>query len=338
MRSDPWLPDRWWQTMGPDQRDARFASLWAPFWREWHKEIRRYAGDERLPLGMRARLRDVAQRSLQRSSSSGIEARVRAPFPRRRLRDKGAFPLPASIVAGGPEAAAALGLTGDPPIVAIEIRRRPDVFADAIAWLSDLGYRIVRVGDAADPVGRDDVLELSRLPQHTRALDIVVVSMARFVVCESREVQHVAYLTETPSLLLNARDPFSGYPVRRDGVFMLAAAIDLDSGETVTPHELDERYVRRLRNCGFRSSRPGEILAAVQEMHEGVTTGAVESPAQARFRERVLGAGAALKHLPLVAEWGPEDGFIGDGRLVRFQAESLARPKAGSPTPEAFAP
>ena len=44
-----------------------------------------------------------------------------------------------------------------------------------------------------------------------------------------------------------------------------------------------------------------------------------------QFRARVVEAGAALAAVsPHVVEWGPDAGFIGDGRLVRFQADRLS--------------
>jgi len=60
----------------------------------------------------------------------------------------------------------------------------------------------------------------------------------------------------------------------------------------------------------------------VQEMIGGIEHGWQESDGQSRFRERAAAAGAALAPLvPAVAAWAPEDGFLGDGRLARIQAD-----------------
>jgi hypothetical protein len=168
-------------------------------------------------------------------------------------------------------------------------------------------------------------VELSRAAAHAELLELCVLLNAAFVVCESLELQHVAYATNTPSLLLNAPDAFSGYPVREDGLFTLRTAVDLDTGETFGPvDQLGERYLRARRNCGFRCNSELDILAAAREMHEGVSGGWIEAAGQARFRALVVEAGASLAaRVPFVAEWGPDAGFIGDGRLARCQADEL---------------
>src|SRR4030095_13772949 len=105
-------------------------------------------------------------------------------------------------------------------------------------------------------------------------VDVVAVAQSRFAVCESVELQHVACLTNTPSLLLNARDPFMGYPVRENGLYTLRKVIDLDDGRVLTLSDLlTESYFRNVRNCGYRSNTPAEIRQAVEEMDDGVNHG-----------------------------------------------------------------
>ena len=292
-----------WSTGASAQRWAqRWRDGVASFWYEFGREVRRYAGDERLPAAVRADARDVAQRALARSSEPAAPIRH---YPRRLLRDRVKTSLPPRLIEAARAAARATGIAFDRPIVAVDARLEPDALSDAEAFLAQHGYAIVRV---------DRALSL---------LDVFVLSTARFVICAAVDLQRVACLTNTPSLLLNAADPFVGYPVREDGLFTLPTVIDLDDGRELMRSELlTEAYFRTARNCGFRANTPAEVRRAVEEMHDGVTYGWRDSEGQARFRSQVVEAGAALApRVRHVAEWGPDDGFIGDGRLARFQAD-----------------
>lgn len=276
------------------------------FWWEWHRELRRQAGDERLPPDVRVRVRERAQRALARSMAAKPAP---TPFPRRALREpvRPASPAAAEEVRRALETA---GVASGRPVVVTASGRRPDLLHAATAWLAAEGYEIARLEASPD----ENVEPL--------------LSSARFLVCETPELQRIAYRTGTPTLRLNAPEPFAAYPVRGDGLFTLATPIDLDSGRVYSVSDvLGEPYFRGLRNIGFRMNSAGEVLAAVQEMHEGLTHGWRERGAQTRFRTLVAEAGASLApRVPLVAEWGPDAGFIGDGRLARFQADRLDAP------------
>lgn len=208
-------------------------------------------------------------------------------------------------------------------MVAVEAVRRPDAVAAALAWLADREYQIVRIGEAAEPLDHPGVVE--PMPPSV-ALDVHILLRARFVVCESSRVQHLALLTGTPSLRVNASDPLSAYPVRSDSLFTMRTPIDLDTGRAVKLYELlSEQGFRRLRTLGFRDNREADVLAAVREMHDGVTGGWREDDRQRRFRAMVGAAAPALAaRFPAVAALGVSGGFVGDGRLARWQAEQVA--------------
>jgi hypothetical protein len=278
----------------------------ASFWREWYRELRRQAGNERLPSAIRTRLRGAADRALRRSTVEEARAIVRR-VDRRAI----AAAAPAAV---SPEdlqractAAAARGLAAAQPIAAIEAVHRPERMSDAIALLTSRGYQIAWLGEA----GSDSQADRSLL------------AISACVVCSSAEVQHAAYLSQTPSLRLDARDPLTAYPIRREGLFTLATAIDLDTGRALeVPKLLTEPYFRNTRNCGYRPTSGGDIAAAVEEMLDGIARGWSDSPAQARFRTAAADAGVALgARLRHIVEWDAASGFVGDGRLARVQAE-----------------
>jgi hypothetical protein len=286
----------------------RWADSWrdgvASFWYELGREVRQYAGDERLPAAVRTGARDFAQRALARSSDDAAPARQ---YPRRLLRERVKTSLPQDLIDRARVAAATAGIALDSPVVAIDARMTSDVLSEATGFLAQNGYTVVRV---------DPVLSL---------LDVFVVSISRFAICASIDLQHVAYLTNTPSLLLNAPDPFIGYPVRDDCLFTIQKVIDLDNGHVLMPRDLlTESYFRNLRNCGYRPNTAADVRQAVEEMHEGVNRGWRDSESQERFRAQAVEAGSDLaRRVRYVAEWGPDHGFLGDGRLARFQAEDV---------------
>jgi putative glycosyltransferase (TIGR04372 family) len=287
-------------------------------WLEWHHELRRHAGDERLPPDLRVHLRERAQRALARLTSA-----MPAPFPRRQLRDAAPVLLPPELRDTAVKAAATSGVDLHARFVAFDVRRNPAAIVPAIDWLVNQGYAVLGIG-ASDPIRRPGVIDV-RATAHADLVDRIVIERAKFVVCDSGERQQAAVLANTPSLRLNAREPFSAYPVRGNDIFTLADIVDLDSGRVLLPNELlSEPYLRHVRNYGLRPNRAEQVLAAVQEIHEGVTAGWREDANQMRVRERVTDAGVSLaSRVPLVAEWGPDEGFLGDGRLARCQAGQM---------------
>ena len=298
-----WFGARWAMAGAARRGRRRWRAAGASWLREMYRELRRHAGNERLPQTLRWRLRERAHRAYDRSQAASSET-VR--YPRLLLREPSAFALPPEAMDGARGEAEACGFASGAPNVVLEAGMRPDVAAAVVRVLAARGYRTVRLEAEA-----------------SLRLRLFVLCAARFVICTSRDLQQLAYLTNTPSLTVNATDVFSAYPVRRDGVFLLRTALDLESGAVIPPDErLSDRHYRNLRNVGYRENTLGEMTAAVEEMVSGVEHGWQESAGQSRFRERAVAAGAALAPLvPAVAAWAPDDGFIGDGRLARVQAD-----------------
>lgn len=316
-----WLRATWNMAAAAHRARERASDASASFWHEFYREIRQHAGNERFPPAFRSRLRDAAHRSLARATAAG---RLAAPFPRRLLRNRVRTELPAMLHEQAARQAVSSGIPQDAPIVAVEVRGRGDTVSDAIRFLQREGYVVVRVGDVASgPLALPGVIEAALTAGRSWLLEIFVLLKARFVVCGSTGLQHVAYLTNTPALTLNAKDPFSAYPVREDGLYTLSSVVDLDTGRTLTTSDLlSGAFFRNMRNCGWRDNTAREIVDAVREMHEGVARGWTESESQVQFRSRVVAAGTALADsVPYVGQWGPDEGFVGDGRLARVQAD-----------------
>lgn len=278
----------------------------ASFWREWHRELRRHAGDERLPFQLRATLRGAADQALQRAAVEDERAIV-PRWSRRAISTAPAVRLSPDDEQRARRLAAEQGIRLDRPMVAVEAGHRADLFADAARLLAREGYQVVHIGD----------------PRAVPLVERYLLQASAFVVCRSAELQQAAFETHTPSLRLDARDPFTAYPIRRDGVFTVATVIDLDTGRVLPTEELlTAPYFRNTRNCGYRGTSAAGIAAAVEEMIGGVRTGWSDSAAQARFRRAVADAGAALEaRVRHVVEWDAASGFVGDGRLARVQAE-----------------
>src|ERR1043165_5351796 len=119
------------------------------FWIEWHHELRRHAGDERLPPDLRVRLRERAQRALARSTRA-----MPPPFPRRGLRDAAPVRLSPGLHAAAVDAAKATGIDLRARFVVFDVRRHPAALVPAIDWLARQGYAVVRIGDVLDAIRR----------------------------------------------------------------------------------------------------------------------------------------------------------------------------------------
>lgn len=311
-----------WHAAATARRMQRWSTaLAASFWHEAARECRRHAADQHLPGAMRERLRAAVRWTTQRAAVSGAAA----PLPRRLLRLRAPASGPAPILPAIRGTLARAGIAANDPFVALEIDGPIGRYREAIDWLRGAGYKVVRVAARTEPIGDASVIELPSEPG-ARAPDLAVVQAARFVVCASRELQHLACLIGTPAVTIDARDPFSAYPVPEDGIFTLGEAVNLDTGHWYSRDErLDESFFRQVRNCGFRGTPSGQMRAAVEEMHDGLTHGWREAASQARFRSQVLEAGAAMAgRVPHVAVWGPDDGFIGEGRIAACQAGAAA--------------
>jgi hypothetical protein len=272
----------------------------AAVWRELAYEMRRHAGDERLPQPLRVRLREAAQHALARSAR--VEPRS-ARYQRREIRRR-----MAERAEGAP--ASRERSRGAAPVV-VAMRRALERCEPAIAFLREAGYEVRTVPTA----GTDGL------------------APARFVITDIAAVQQAAEANGTPALTVNVEDVFSGYPVHPESLFVLRPALDLDTGRLIPIEErLTERYYRNLRNTGYRSLRAADLLEAAREMHAVVSGGAGESESQRRFRAQAVQAGAALAaRVPAVAVWGPDEGYLGDGRLAQFQADSAAAAADGGP-------
>jgi putative glycosyltransferase (TIGR04372 family) len=292
---------------------------------ELYREFRRHAGNERLPFELRQRLRQLADRSHARTVAA--KARVDV-FPRRLLRSQPVVRLPPKQFDQARTRASACGVVIGAPLVTFESRTRPDIASAIIEFLLGEGYGVARVGDHPESLRSESgVVDLSTIVPRSSALETFLISASAFAICESPALQQLACRTNTPCLTINANDPFIAYPVRANGLFILRTAIDLDAAMVIAiDDELTERYFRNLRNCGYRDNTASEIIDAVKEMQDGIRISwTSESESQARFRRRVADAGTTLATtIPYVARWGPDAGFIGDGRLVRFQADRVS--------------
>ena len=293
--------------------------------RELARELRRHAGDERVPAGVRTRLKDAA-RVVGHPAPKPAAAR----FPRRLLRERVQVSLDRDARARADTEARAAGIPIDRPLVAFELPHRVENALPAVSFLVEHGYGVVRIGDPrGGHVEMPGLVDLACAPRPSALLEFFVLQSARFVVCESNDLQQAAYLTSTPTLTLNARDPISRYPVRRDGIFTLSRATDLDSGRVISLHErLGDWFFLNDRNVGHTPNAPETVVEAVREMHEGISAAWHDTAEQLAFRAAVTqSAGALAATVPLVADWGADDGFVGDGRLARVQAADL-RPGA----------
>jgi putative glycosyltransferase (TIGR04372 family) len=327
-----WLSAVWRAALAARDLRAWWRDVAASVGYEWRRELRRHVGDERLPFELRQRLRSMAEASNRRVS---VETNV---FPRRMLRARSNVSLSSDFIEQARRQLTAEGITGGRPLVTFESRTRPDIAKAVVEFLVREGYAVARIGNPDDGFRTyHGVVDLTKLAPRPTSLELFLVSASTFIVCESIDLQQLAYLTNTPSLMINARDPFVAYPVRANGLMALSTAIDLDTAQAIAigdmlthPYfrDLHKQQVRGRRrgSHGYRDNTAEELIEAIKEVRSGIAAGwTAESESQSRFRARVVDAGTALAAVSAhVAEWGPDNGFIGDGRLVRFQADRVS--------------
>jgi hypothetical protein len=317
--SGVWWRARWALEHGRMRTAAAARAMAASFWLETYRELRRHVGDERLPYALRAWLRDSSHVAMGRSRERDAAAH---PFPRRLLREPTAVRLPEALRADAAAYLAGRGIREDRPLALLQTGPDPERFRQAALELAAAGYQIVRFDAGVEPWRQGLVIDLYRDPNSPAVADVHLLLSAAFVVCVDADVQRIAYLTDTPTLALNAIDPFASYPVRRTGLFTLATPVDLDTGVALTPAEmLSERYLRNVHRFGHRRNTAAQIAASVREMRARVSGAASDSGEQTRFHDAALERGVELRpHVARVAQWGPDGGFLGDGRLVAWQA------------------
>lgn len=319
-----WLRARWSVSAAIERMAERSGRAGESFWREWYRELRRHIGDERLPYPLRTRLRGIADHAFERSSDAARRLGPR-PLPRRRLRERVAVRLEPGRQAAVERAAIRHGIPVGTPLVVLEFRSRLALIEPAVETLINEGLTVVRIGaPGSGDLTRNGVVDLTRAEPIEADLELYLMLAAAFVVCESASVQHATYLTGTPCLRLNAPEPFSAYPIHHDGLFTLADALEGTSGRPLRVGDLhDEGYLKHQDSYVHRPLDARQTQDAVREMIDGVARGWTESEAQSRYREQVVEAGCALRdRVPVVRTWGPDDRFIGEGRLARTQADS----------------
>ena len=204
---------------------------------------------------------------------------------------------------------------------------RIESYFKAIDFLTARGFTVVRIGDPSmEPVQRSGVIDLATSPHRSQALEIYCMWRSAFFVSAEAGPVGVSYLTNTPLLTVNATDPISSYPIRADGMLLLKHVRNRQTGERLSPADLlTGDYLGNLRNLHryvYENNTSEQIYAAVVEMLESLDHLPDETESQRHYRELATEAGTVFRSsLNYVRKWGSDDGFLGDGRIVRSYVE-----------------
>lgn len=329
---------------------ARFAAR-----RDLREYMRTHPG---INPATRRKLKDVAQ-----GLAPDARGKVAAYLPRRLVAPRLGTRLAPKAERRAVELAAAAGIDPDEPIVTVHVRERgwklgqdtqdhggrrgtrygrPDdtvrnawieTHFDAIDMLVGRGYKVVRLGDPTmTRVDRPGVVDLASRDE-SGLLGLHCLFRSRVLLCGESGPLSVSYLTNTPVVTVNGTDAIGAYPIRDDGILMMKTVVDRESGERLSLDGfLSDDYLT-YRGCPGRyryvQSTAGEIVAAVEEMLELLETRAPETPAQGIARDWITQRAEAMSHLHRVAKYAPDRGFLGAGRVVRSQADSLVASEQG---------
>ena len=197
----------------------------------------------------------------------------------------------------------------------------------AIDFLVQQGYFVVRIGDPTmTPIDRRGVVDLALSTKRTELLELYCLMKSEFLIgCESG-LLGVGYLINTPLLNVNATDPVSSYPVRRDGLYILKRVVDRKTESVLSLSDMvKDDYLLNLRNVDryeYIDNTSDEILDVTREMVMSLKTEQKPNSAQKEYRKLISAAADDLKdRRDYVKKWGPEDGFLGDGWIGSAFAE-----------------
>ena len=201
-----------------------------------------------------------------------------------------------------------------------------DSYSKAIDFLVNEGYAVVRLGDPLmAPYRRPGAFDLATSPLRTSAMELYCLWQSKFVLCGESGPYSVSYLTNTPSVLVNGTDPVSGYPVRKDRLYILKHVFDRLTGQPLRLNDmLTHRYLSKMRQMTsfqYVDNTPEDILEVVREMVSGLRDGWVETSKQRAYREQVTAIAIDLdrreRHggLAYVRKWGTDRGFLGSGYI-----------------------
>lgn len=206
---------------------------------------------------------------------------------------------------------------------------RIETHLPAIDLLVERGFTVVRMGDPSmTPLSRPGVLDLATSDQRDPLLELWCLLHATFLFCGESGPFSVSYLTQTPMLAVNCTDPIGTFPIRKESIYMMKSVVERATGEAITGSRLFTRgHLEHLRDTlryRFLENTPEELLAAAAEMIELLETAPPQAAAQAWYRDLVHASAAANRDLYYVRKHGPDEGYMGDGRLARVQAEAWA--------------
>ncbi len=348
-----WLHSQWWFTRLPRrwnrQRDAALEALY----HESGKELSRHMLKSNISAVLRSQLRTLRKWLAIREKHTRARCERAWPYLRRRLI---ATPLPVALRETVRQSACAraaeLGIAPDARLVTIHAREhgfkrgrevhdkhrrqgkehpRDDTsrnayiesYLPAIEYLAQQGFTIVRIGDPSmTPFVHPAVVDLATSPQRTEAVEVDCLLRSTFLMSGEAGPVGVSYLTNTPVLNINVTDPIGSYPIRRTGLFLTKRVTERATGRILSCWDLlDPDYLKHLRNTKrfkYEDNSSKEIVSAVHEMLELITTPPPETMRQQEYRDRATTVAEEFgAHVTYLRKWGSDDGFLGYGRIAQ---------------------
>lgn len=267
--------------------------------------------------------------------------------------------LPDSVERWARQRAESLGLDVDRPFVCVHAREAGfktvvggsaelsanairnveiDSYREAIDHLAAEGLGVVRIGDPTmKPFDHPGVIDAATAAGWDPRFDVWLLAHCAFLIgCDSGPYA-VTNLTGTPVVITNTVDPIASYPLRAPSVYLLKHVVsEADGIELGLEGILSGDYLANERGgalYSYRDNSPAEILAATLEVEEALRSDAEESQAQQAYRRAATEASETLaSSVPMVAKWGSDAGFLGEGRLARSYLEGASGAERGKAT------
>lgn len=199
----------------------------------------------------------------------------------------------------------------------------------AIDRMLDRGYTVVRIGRSATSTKLPGLIEIPRSTPGLSLPEVACLLRARLFLCGESGPFPLALLMGIPLLCVNATDVLGAYPVRPDGFLLPKTAVERSSRTPLrTIDRVSDEFLERVRKSTsyyFVDNSPEEIATATDEALDWVEGKGAETDRQRRFRE--LATAAAQRDVVSgrrLREWGSDEGFLGEGRLVDLRLAGFA--------------
>ena len=223
----------------------------------------------------------------------------------------------------------------------LEIRSRRNAnfkdYVSTVKYLVTKGYIVVRLGDPhMNRINLPGVIDLPHVETDYGLVELYTLMKSKFFIATDSGPWFLPFLTGTPLLLTNATLWWTNFPLRKMDMYLLKDVFDRQKGKNLNIEEIlgvdftsNDLEMDRFE---FIDNNEEEILTAVQEMEELVFQWTPMNADQENYHSKAHAAIARIQQTAgnnarlsgPMKNWGPDDGFMGEGRIAKINLSRYA--------------